>query len=144
MEGLEGDECDDGCADRRAGAARTCKLIHMCQTSGRSWDASDTNGPRKVANSNCKQRRIRRQESSKFLYTHEGDAATGGGAPCARGRHAMEPERRRHQFQPLRALRARAPLQAGPGNTTQESSALRRNLTAARPRGPPPTTTPPP
>ena len=29
MEGLEGDECDDGCADkiRRAGAARTCKLI---------------------------------------------------------------------------------------------------------------------
>ena len=21
---LEGDECDDGCADRRAGAARTC------------------------------------------------------------------------------------------------------------------------
>ena len=27
---------------------------------------------------------------------HEGDAATGGGTPCARGRHAMEPERRRH------------------------------------------------
>ena len=25
MEGLEGEECDDGCADRRAGAARTCK-----------------------------------------------------------------------------------------------------------------------
>ena len=53
---------------------------------------------------------------------HEGDAATGGGTPCARGRHAMEPERRRHQFQPLRALRARAPRQAGPRNTTQESS----------------------
>ena len=40
----------------------------------------------------------------------------------ARGRHAMEPERRRHQFQPLRALRARASRQAGPRNTTQESS----------------------
>ena len=53
--------------------------------------------------------------------THEGDAATGSGTPCARGRHAMEPERRRHQFQPLRALRARAPRQAGPRNTTQES-----------------------
>ena len=53
---------------------------------------------------------------------HEGDAATGGGTPCARGRHAMEPERRRHQFQPLRALRARASRQAGPRNTTQESS----------------------
>ena len=34
----------------------------------------------------------------------------------------MEPERRRHQFQPLRALRARASRQAGPRNTTQESS----------------------
>ena len=34
----------------------------------------------------------------------------------------MEPERRRHQFQPLRALRGRAPRQAGPRNTTQESS----------------------
>ena len=53
---------------------------------------------------------------------HEGDAATGGGAPCARGRHAMEPERRRHQFQPLRALRARASLQVPPRNTPQEST----------------------
>ena len=34
----------------------------------------------------------------------------------------MEPERRRHQFQPLRALRARISRQAGPRNTTQESS----------------------
>ena len=32
----------------------------------------------------------------------EGNTATGGGAFCARGRHAMEPERRRHQRQPLR------------------------------------------
>ena len=53
---------------------------------------------------------------------HEDGAATGGGTPCARGRHAMEPERRRHQFQPLSALRARASRQAGPRNTTQESS----------------------
>ena len=45
----------------------------------------------------------RYQERGRAL---EGDTATGGGAPCARGRHAMEPERRRHQFQPLRALRA--------------------------------------
>ena len=48
-------------------------------------------------------------------------------APLAHGddmhaMHAMEPERRRHQFQPLRALRAREPRQAGPRNTTQESS----------------------
>ena len=34
----------------------------------------------------------------------------------------MEPERQRDQFQPLRALRARASRQAGPRNTTQESS----------------------
>ena len=40
----------------------------------------------------------------------EGDAAAGGGTPCARGGHAMEPERRRHQFQSLRALFARASL----------------------------------
>ena len=38
----------------------------------------------------------------------EGDAAAGGGTPCARGGHAMEPERRQHQFQSLRALSARA------------------------------------
>ena len=30
------------------------------------------------------------------------------GTPCARGRHAMEPERRRRQLQPLRAILARA------------------------------------
>ena len=41
----------------------------------------------------------RYQERGRAL---EGDTATGSGTPCARGRHAMEPERRRHQRQPLR------------------------------------------
>ena len=51
----------------------------------------------------------------------EADAAAGGGTPCARGGHAMEPERRRHQFQSLRALPAWASLQEGPCNTPQQS-----------------------
>ena len=47
--------------------------------------------------------------------------------PCARGRHAMEPERRRHQFQPLEGAArpgttASCKLQAGPRNTTQHST----------------------
>ena len=44
-------------------------------------------------------------------------------APHVHGDDAMEPERRRHQFQPLRVLHARAPpLQAPPRHTPQEST----------------------
>ena len=46
------------------------KLRAICEVSDeceRSLDASDINGPRKWTDSNCKQRRNRRQESSKFF-----------------------------------------------------------------------------
>ena len=59
--------------------------------------------------------------SSEFYAFHSPSKQAKSG-PLNGWRRTMEPERRRHQFQPLRALRARAPLQAGPGNTTQESS----------------------
>ena len=40
----------------------------------------------------------------------------------------MEPERRRHCFQPLRALHARSPRQACPRNISQEGYASLLNL----------------
>ena len=79
-----------------------------------------------MANETWKYVQAKSKQAMKLILGIKDEAArmnaTGGGTPCARGRHAMEPERRRHKFQPLRALRARAPRQAGPRNITQESS----------------------